>query len=84
MTRHEARSIGRVCGHPHPIPPQSMRRPVGLQEEGEEKGGTFDRGMMETSPHHLVIPAKAGIQGNPRGLRPWIPAFAGMTEEWEG
>jgi hypothetical protein len=31
-----------------------------------------------------VIPAKAGIQG-PRGeglaARPWIPAFAGMTEE---
>ena len=30
-----------------------------------------------------VIPAKAGIQG-PRGevpaARPWIPAFAGMTE----
>jgi hypothetical protein len=26
----------------------------------------------------FVIPAKAGIQGNQRGLRPWIPAFAGM------
>jgi hypothetical protein len=28
-----------------------------------------------------VIPAKAGIQGNQRDLRPWIPAFAGMTDE---
>jgi hypothetical protein len=28
----------------------------------------------------LVMPAKAGIQGKRRGLRPWIPAFAGMTE----
>jgi len=32
-------------------------------------------------PLFSVIPAKAGIQGNPRGLDmwPWIPAFAGMT-----
>src|SRR5690242_9586019 len=25
------------------------------------------------------MPAKAGIQGNRQDLRPWIPAFAGMT-----
>ena len=33
------------------------------------------------NPNHLssVIPAKAGIQGDKRALRPWIPAFAGMT-----
>jgi hypothetical protein len=28
-----------------------------------------------------VMPAKAGIQGKRRGLQPWIPAFAGMTNE---
>jgi hypothetical protein len=28
----------------------------------------------------LVIPAKAGIQGNKRIPWPWIPAFAGLTE----
>jgi len=28
-----------------------------------------------------VIPAKAGIQGRRSRLLPWIPAFAGMTEE---
>jgi hypothetical protein len=29
----------------------------------------------------IVIPAKAGIQGrrNPRRIKHWIPAFAGMT-----
>jgi hypothetical protein len=33
---------------------------------------------------NLVIPAKAGIQGN-HALRPlWIPAFAGMTNGWLG
>jgi peptide/nickel transport system permease protein len=33
------------------------------------------------SPEHVpLIPAKAGIQGNKRwSLRPWIPAFAGMS-----
>ena len=29
---------------------------------------------------HLVIPAKAGIHGSDVRL-PWIPAFAGMTNE---
>ena len=30
---------------------------------------------------NLVIPAKAGIQGQPTQSKPlWIPAFAGMTE----
>ena len=30
--------------------------------------------------HSTVIPAKAGIQGHGKQrLRPWIPAFAGMT-----
>jgi hypothetical protein len=32
-------------------------------------------------PHIVVIPAKAGIQGNERDPWPWIPAFAGMTNE---
>jgi hypothetical protein len=27
------------------------------------------------------MPATAGIQGERRSLGPWIPAFAGMTEE---
>jgi hypothetical protein len=27
-----------------------------------------------------VIPAKAGIQTRPHVQRPWIPAFAGMTQ----
>jgi hypothetical protein len=27
----------------------------------------------------FVIPAKAGIQGTPRYLPAWMPAFAGMT-----
>jgi hypothetical protein len=33
----------------------------------------------------VVIPAKAGIQGNSRGARAsWTPAFAGVTEEtWD-
>jgi len=31
----------------------------------------------------IVIPAKAGIQGNKRVPRPWILAFAGKTEERE-
>ncbi len=35
--------------------------------------------MGTTSP--LVIPAKAGIQGRRLRRLPWIPAFAGMTEE---
>jgi hypothetical protein len=29
----------------------------------------------------FVIPAKAGIQGRKIRRLPWIPAFAGMTEE---
>jgi hypothetical protein len=29
----------------------------------------------------VVIPAKAGIQGRKIRRLPWIPAFAGMTEE---
>jgi hypothetical protein len=37
--------------------------------------------LTKVSPTHTVIPAKAGIQGNRhQGKRPWIPAFAGMTE----
>jgi hypothetical protein len=27
-----------------------------------------------------VIPAQAGIQGNCTAIRPWMPAFAGMTK----
>ena len=34
-------------------------------------------------PISLVIPAKAGIQGNQGDLWPWIPAFVGMTKENE-
>jgi tRNA modification GTPase len=35
---------------------------------------------------HPVIPAKAGIQGSPEfeNRKPWIPAFAGMTEAGAG
>jgi hypothetical protein len=29
----------------------------------------------------IVTPAKAGVQGSRRTLRPWVPAFAGMTEK---
>ena len=29
----------------------------------------------------FVIPANAGIQGHETRRSPWIPAFAGMTEE---
>jgi hypothetical protein len=29
----------------------------------------------------VVIPAKAGIQGNRSVARPWTPAFAGATRE---
>ena len=32
----------------------------------------------------IVIPAKAGIQGDRWGLWPWMPAFAGMTGEERG
>jgi hypothetical protein len=28
----------------------------------------------------VVIPAKAGIQGNRLAARPWTPAFAGVTK----
>jgi hypothetical protein len=33
--------------------------------------------------YFFVIPAKAGIQSqkNCRCLQPWMPAFAGMTQE---
>jgi hypothetical protein len=39
---------------------------------------------MVTASPLSVIPAKAGIQGphaQQLAARPWIPAFAGMTEE---
>jgi hypothetical protein len=36
--------------------------------------------MNPLSLSFSVMPAKAGIQGKRRSLRPWIPAFAGMTE----
>ena len=42
------------------------------------------RDLAKSAPPLIfVIPAKAGIQGDRRGLsmRPWIPAFAGMTTE---
>ena len=32
----------------------------------------------------VVTPAKAGVQGNCWVSQPWIPAFAGMTSEYEG
>jgi hypothetical protein len=36
---------------------------------------------MKRSPSNFIVfPAKAGTQGNSE-LPPWIPAFAGMTEE---
>ena len=36
-----------------------------------------DRGR---TPANIVMPAQAGIQsGEHRALRPWIPAYAGMT-----
>ena len=35
---------------------------------------------MNPRAHFLVVmPAQAGIQGKRQNLRPWIPAFAGMT-----
>jgi len=41
--------------------------------------GEGDYGWDTHTTSYPVIPAKAGIQGERRGLRPWIPAFAGMT-----
>jgi hypothetical protein len=34
---------------------------------------------MAISCRHNVTPANAGVQDYRSGLRPWIPAFAGMT-----
>jgi hypothetical protein len=31
----------------------------------------------------LVIPAKAGIQLSSKLKKSWIPAFAGMTADWD-
>jgi hypothetical protein len=62
----------------------SKDRPSWLKLQGEGQG--FDKlspngGGASASTHSLVIPANAGLQ-NPAELplRPWIPAFAGMTE----
>ncbi len=38
-------------------------------------------GIVGGKTYHLIIPAKAGIQGQRTQSKPlWIPAFAGMTE----
>jgi hypothetical protein len=52
----------------------AIRRSVILKSPQENAASVG----FDLSP--LVIPAKAGIQGDKRGLWPWIPAFAGMTE----
>src|SRR5205807_2864116 len=44
-----------------------------------------DRQASSEDPTSTVIvtPAEAGVQGDRLKLGPWIPAFAGMTRDWE-
>src|SRR6266550_8689531 len=51
---------------------------------GAGSGSPLARGRRIVRPQDFLTAAKAGIQGvSRRTLRPWVPAFAGMTK-WAG
>jgi len=56
---------------------------IGNRESGigSRESGVGSRAMLPAAALLAVIPAKAGIQRLQRhgSVKPWIPAFAGMT-----
>src|SRR5690242_19959086 len=55
----------------------ARRRDLGVADDEIE----FRNHQTAPRSYTTVMPAKAGNQGKRRGLWPWIPAFAGMTEQ---